>query len=94
MTPVFCYLRMRVYVAWLMAETCCVLTTIGAAPAKSEQSEWTKTDSTHQFDAIRNIDIYECEFGQGFRSSMRGWNRSVQRWLAQHVYRRAPRGIG
>ncbi len=87
MAPVFAYLRTRVYVAWLLAECCCILATIGAHQSSNDAG-------SIDFEAVRNIDMYECEFGRGFRSSMRGWNRSVQRWLAQHVYHRAPRGVG
>jgi hypothetical protein len=39
MIPVFAYLRTRVYVAWLLAECCCILATIGAYQSSGFLSE-------------------------------------------------------
>jgi hypothetical protein len=30
MAPVFVYLRMRVYTAWMLSETCCIVCGLGA----------------------------------------------------------------
>ena len=48
-----------------------------------------------EFDAqtIDNLDIPNVEHSDGFRSGMRAWNRTVQFWLANFVYRRSSRSI-
>jgi len=103
----FVYLRMRIYSAWMVAESICIFSGIGLYPSscRSEPGHGPK-DTTElekklsgteeiDFDAetISNLDIPSVEYSDGFRSGMRAWNRSVQYWLATYVYRRTRRSI-
>ena len=40
------------------------------------------------FATVRNIDEYGCDFGLTIRAGMRCWNKSVQFWLSNYVYKR------
>uniref|UniRef100_A0A914I7K8 Lysophospholipid acyltransferase 7 n=1 Tax=Globodera rostochiensis TaxID=31243 RepID=A0A914I7K8_GLORO len=103
----FVYMRMRVYSAWMVAESICLVAGIGIYPAaehnevgsgpKNEQIPHYQSldydDPAVALDAetIRNLDIPCVEHSDGFRSGMRAWNRTVQFWLANFVYRRTNR---
>uniref|UniRef100_A0A914URM3 Lysophospholipid acyltransferase 7 n=1 Tax=Plectus sambesii TaxID=2011161 RepID=A0A914URM3_9BILA len=103
MSPVFVFLRMRVYCAWMLSESACIANGIGAYPAESRPAPGagptdldaynrTKDDATEwSYEAIKNLDIGQVEMSDGFRSGMRAWNRSVQYWLATYVYKRSPK---
>ncbi|KAL3074023.1 hypothetical protein niasHT_035765 [Heterodera trifolii] len=101
----FVYMRMRVYSAWMVAESICLLAGIGIYPSdghngvgigpKNERAidHLDCNDSAVALDAetIRNLDIPSIEHSDGFRSGMRAWNRTVQFWLANFVYHRTNR---
>ncbi|VDK41683.1 unnamed protein product [Anisakis simplex] len=104
---VFFWMRCRVYSAWMVAESICVLNGIGVYPenccARAGQGP-TKLDSfkeemnapgtVYNSEAVRNLDIWSVEFAPSFRAGMRAWNRSVQYWLATYVYKRVSRDFG
>lgn len=105
----FVYLRMRIYSAWMVAESICLLSGIGIYPTQAaaeagrgpshlettKLSEIDWNDPSTEFDAetINNLDIPHVEHSDGFRSGMRSWNRTVQFWLAYFVYQRSNRKI-
>ncbi|NWV71423.1 MBOA7 acyltransferase, partial [Malurus elegans] len=43
------------------------------------------------FQTIRTVDPWGTEWGRSFRGGLRGWNMTVQWWLAAYVHRRGPR---
>lgn len=107
MVPMFFIFRTRLYIAWLLAESVCIASTLGAYPEETRPkcgqgptvydaveacSESDKSSTTIKFDfeTIRNIDVYGCEFAPTVRAGMRSWNMTVQYWLATYVYRRVP----
>ncbi len=49
---------------------------------------------SYNFETIRNIDTYLCELAPTVREGIRGWNMTVQWWLASHVYKRLNWGQG
>ena len=58
-------------------------------------SEIDWNDPSVEFDSetINNLNIPNVEHSDGFRSGIRAWNRTVQFWLANFVYRRSSRSI-
>lgn len=42
----------------------------------------------YDFETVHNIDEYGCDVTPTVREGMRGWNMTVQYWLAHHVYKR------
>ncbi|KAH7711194.1 Membrane bound O-acyl transferase [Aphelenchoides avenae] len=102
----FVYLRMRIYSAWMVAETICITAGIGIYPSASRPEpghgprdlaalKSAVDDENTEYNAatIDNLDIPHVENSDGFRSGMRAWNRTVQFWLANFVYRRTNRAI-
>lgn len=104
---VFLWMRCRMYSAWMIAESICILNGIGIYPEEScpaagkgpnkidvfnEQMNGKTTK--YNSEAVRNLDIWSVEFGGTFRGAMRAWNRTVQYWLANYVYKRVPRAVG
>ncbi|CAD5222862.1 unnamed protein product [Bursaphelenchus xylophilus] len=98
----FVYLRMRIYSAWMVAESICIISGIGvydhsyhSKPGLGPTKMPEIGETAHGFDAntVDNLDIPHVENSDGFRSGMRAWNRTVQFWLAHFVYKRAPRSI-
>lgn len=45
-------------------------------------------DNEVDFETIRNLDVWECEFAPTMRETIKSWNKTVQFWLAANVYRR------
>ncbi|KAL6729473.1 hypothetical protein Aduo_000523 [Ancylostoma duodenale] len=101
---VFVVFRTRVYSAWAVAESMCVTLGLGIYPADSKPRTVVgptdlekykelkgRSDIIYNSDAIVNLDITEIEMGDGFRSGIRAWNKSVQSWLALYVHSRANR---
>ncbi|KAI6233953.1 Lysophospholipid acyltransferase 7 [Aphelenchoides fujianensis] len=98
----FIYLRMRIYSAWMVAESICAISGIGIY-AKNQNSEpgggpkraLEAGEEVLEYDTatIDNLDIPQVENSDGFRSGMRAWNRTVQFWLANFVYKRSPKSI-
>ncbi|KAI6189287.1 Lysophospholipid acyltransferase 7 [Aphelenchoides besseyi] len=98
----FIYLRMRIYSAWMVSESICAISGIGIYPTnqRSEPGAGPKRelDTNEQVTAydtatIDNLDIPNVENSNGFRSGMRAWNRTVQFWLANFVYKRSAKSI-
>nr|CAD2180641.1 unnamed protein product [Meloidogyne enterolobii] len=103
----FLYLRMRIYSAWMVAESICLLTGIGLYPKEGKSTpgngptemqkimdiDWNDVSIEFDSETINNLDIPNVEHSDGFRSGMRAWNRTVQFWLANFVYRRSDRSI-
>ena len=54
-------------------------------------SDWSDPAVALDGETIRNLDIPSVEHSDGFRSGMRAWNRTVQFWLANFIYRRTNR---
>ncbi|GMT07335.1 hypothetical protein PENTCL1PPCAC_29509, partial [Pristionchus entomophagus] len=101
---VFVVFRMRVYAAWSVSECICVTLNIGIYPSDSGpkcvigptdvdgfRKGWTDGTASANSLAIQNIDVAEVEASDGYRAGIRGWNKSVQTWLALYVHSRAPR---
>ncbi|GMT36326.1 hypothetical protein PFISCL1PPCAC_27623, partial [Pristionchus fissidentatus] len=101
---VFTVFRMRVYAAWSISECMCVTLNIGIYPDSSApkcvvgptnidefKKGWRDGTTTANSVAIQNIDVPEVEASDGFRAGIRGWNRSVQTWLALYVHSRSPK---
>ncbi|VIO93055.1 MBOAT family protein [Brugia malayi] len=104
---VFLWMRCRVYSAWMVAESICVLNGIGIYPEESCPSagkgpnridilkeQINRKGTKYNSEAIRNLDIWSIELNASFRGGMRAWNRTVQFWLANCVYKRVPRSMG
>uniref|UniRef100_A0A7E4UX34 Lysophospholipid acyltransferase 7 n=1 Tax=Panagrellus redivivus TaxID=6233 RepID=A0A7E4UX34_PANRE len=102
----FIYLRMRIYTAWMIAESICIASGIGIYPKHAKASpgagprdldalktENGKIDIEYDAETINNLDIPHVESSDGFRSGMRAWNMTVQFWLANFVYKRTRRSI-
>uniref|UniRef100_A0A914DUR5 Lysophospholipid acyltransferase 7 n=1 Tax=Acrobeloides nanus TaxID=290746 RepID=A0A914DUR5_9BILA len=102
----FVYLRMRIYSAWMIAESICICSGIGLYPkdCKPEPGHGprdidkykalaNKENIVYSAEAIDNLDIPHVEASDGFRSGMRAWNRTVQFWLANFVYKRSNKAI-
>lgn len=107
MVPAFIVFRTRLYIAWLLGEIICIASQIGAYPKDAESSSGygprnlekfekalseKKDDIKYDFETIRNIDFYLTELAPTVREGMRGWNMSVQYWLASCVYKRVTFG--
>uniref|UniRef100_A0AC35G0I3 Lysophospholipid acyltransferase 7 n=1 Tax=Panagrolaimus sp. PS1159 TaxID=55785 RepID=A0AC35G0I3_9BILA len=97
----FVYLRMRIYTAWMIAESICICSGIGIYPRHCNSStghgprnlaklkeESGSLDVEYDAETINNLDIPHVECSDGFRSGMRAWNKTVQYWLANFVYKR------
>ncbi|EFO89701.1 CRE-MBOA-7 protein [Caenorhabditis remanei] len=98
---IFVVFKTRVYSAWAIAESICVILGIGIYPAASNpkiivgptdlkafEALEEKNSIEMSSDAIVNLDIPKVEFSDGFRDGMKAWNRSVQTWLALYVHSR------
>ncbi|CAB3399863.1 unnamed protein product [Caenorhabditis bovis] len=98
---IFLVFRARVYSAWAIAESICVVLGIGIYPVESKPriivgptdlekfNELQKKENVEMdSEAIVNLNIPEVEFSNGFRDGMKAWNRSVQTWLAIYVHSR------
>ncbi|CAI2356441.1 unnamed protein product [Caenorhabditis sp. 36 PRJEB53466] len=98
---IFVVFKTRVYSAWAIAESICVILGIGVYPAASKPKIIVGPTDLKVFanlqnlentkmnsDAIVNLDIPKVEFSDGFRDGMKAWNRSVQTWLALYVHSR------
>lgn len=101
----FVQFRMRIYSAWMVAESICIISGVGVYPESScpesgvgpkkleEAFKYHKPGSQEKIkynaETINNLDIPRIEQSEGFRSGMRAWNRSVQFWLANFVYKRS-----
>lgn len=53
-----------------------------------------RKETNYNSEAVRNLDIWSIELNASFRGGMRAWNRTVQFWLANYVYKRVPRSLG
>ncbi|CAI5456330.1 unnamed protein product [Caenorhabditis angaria] len=98
---IFMVFKTRVYSAWAIAESICVVLGIGIYPSASKPriivgptdiKEYERLKNTEivnvDSEAIVNLDIPMVEFSNGFRDGMKSWNRSVQTWLAIYVHSR------
>lgn len=96
---------MRIYTAWMIAESICILGGIGVYPESCKSvpgigpknidglQEAGKVGVKYDAETINNLNISSVESSDGYRSGMRSWNRSVQFWLANFVYKRSPKFI-
>uniref|UniRef100_A0A8R1XPP8 Lysophospholipid acyltransferase 7 n=1 Tax=Onchocerca volvulus TaxID=6282 RepID=A0A8R1XPP8_ONCVO len=104
---IFLWMRCRVYSAWMVAESICVLNGIGIYPEESCPSvgkgpnridilkeQMNRKGTNYNSEAIRSLDICSIELNTSFRGVIRAWNRTVQFWLANYVYKRVPRSVG
>uniref|UniRef100_A0A0K0FAD8 Lysophospholipid acyltransferase 7 n=1 Tax=Strongyloides venezuelensis TaxID=75913 RepID=A0A0K0FAD8_STRVS len=102
----FIYLRLRIYTAWMIAESICILSGIGVYPVDCNNISCfgpknveiynklkNRIDIEYDTMTISNLDIPNVELSSGYRDGMRAWNRSVQFWLATFVYKRSPKSI-
>ncbi|KAM4703518.1 lysophospholipid acyltransferase 7-like [Rhinophrynus dorsalis] len=106
MVPIFFVFRMTFYVAWIVSECSCMAAAFGAYPvaAKSRpgggptveyaplerNTEGAKVDLEYDYETIKNVDCYEIEFCVKVKDGMRYWNRTVQWWLTQYIYKKSP----
>lgn len=58
------------------------------------REQMSKKGTNYNSEAVRNLDIWSIELNVSFRGGMRAWNRTVQFWLANYVYKRVPRSLG
>lgn len=58
------------------------------------REQMNKKGTNYDSEAVRNLDIWSIELNASFRGGMRAWNRTVQFWLANYVYKRVPRSLG
>lgn len=47
-------------------------------------------DVLYDFETVRTVNEFKCEFVTTMREGMRNWNMSVQYWLATVVYKQFP----
>lgn len=99
-------LRARLYIAWMLGEIVCIAGHLGAYPTVGKNlpgngpknfhdlDNLKNDDSTvtYDFDTVKNMDFYMVELSSTMRDGIRGWNMTVQFWLATNVYRRFPIG--
>ncbi|XP_028678200.1 lysophospholipid acyltransferase 7 [Erpetoichthys calabaricus] len=100
MVPIFFVFRMRFYAAWNAAEAGCISAGLGAYPEEAqckpgggpsvEYNTYSETPVQYNFETIRNIDCYNTDFCVKVRHGMRYWNMTVQWWLHQYIYQKAP----
>ncbi|GAB1610528.1 lysophospholipid acyltransferase 7-like [Argonauta hians] len=105
MMPIFCVFRWRLYIAWILAECSCMMGAYGAYPAESlpkcgqgpsdlkalhKLKSVPKKSASYNFEAVNNLYIWGCELAPTTKEALRSWNKSVQYWLANIVYRRVP----
>jgi len=101
----FAHLRMRIYSAWMMAESILIVAGIGVYPKGSRPEPGRgptikkEEDAPGEWsaEAISNLDIASIEWSDGFRSGMRAWNRWVAAgagriWGKQRPPKYAPGG--
>ena len=93
----FIVFRLRFYIGWALAESACVIATLGAYPEQTkprpgagptvelEKGNW--KDCQYNFETIYNLDIYKIETGSSLHPAMRYWNMTVQWWLSSFIYR-------
>ncbi|XP_054848757.1 lysophospholipid acyltransferase 7-like isoform X1 [Eublepharis macularius] len=106
MIPIFFVFRMRFYVVWLSVECVCIAAAFGAYPVAaksrpgrgptveyeplSRSADGEVSSITYDYETIKNIDPHGTEFCVKVKDGMRCWNMTVQWWLAQYIYKRAP----
>lgn len=105
MLPMFCVFRWRLYIAWILAECSCMMAAYGAYPANSQPKcgqgpsdlqalhqvkSQPKCNVEYNFECVNNLYIWGCELAPTTKEALRSWNKSVQYWLANIVYRRVP----
>jgi accessory gene regulator protein AgrB len=94
-------IRHRFYIAWLLAESACLLAGIGVEHSEPTFVAEEETQSpklipysvpmTYELDeSVINVDIFGVEKGLSPSKMIRCWNMSVQRWLVLYIYKRVP----
>ncbi|OQV16670.1 Lysophospholipid acyltransferase 7 [Hypsibius exemplaris] len=98
----FLYFRLKFYIAWVLAESSCIMAGLGVypvvckpkpgqGPTEPEKLPLTVDSTTeYNYDTIYNINEYDVELVPTVRGAMKAWNMTVQYWLAWHIYRRVP----
>uniref|UniRef100_A0A0G4HI59 Lysophospholipid acyltransferase 7 n=1 Tax=Chromera velia CCMP2878 TaxID=1169474 RepID=A0A0G4HI59_9ALVE len=72
--------RSRLIIAWLVAECSVAATGLGYDP----------NNDTIDRELFRAYDIAVSEMGTEMKQNVRGWNCSVQKWMATYPYKRIP----
>ncbi|VDI11645.1 lysophospholipid acyltransferase 7 [Mytilus galloprovincialis] len=108
MVPMFMIFRTRLYMAWLVSESMCMTSSLGAYPVEAKAKygqgptdlsgldQSLSTSKSHQkydYQTVYNLSIYGCELGRTTREGLRSWNMTVQYWLAAFVHRRIPKHL-
>uniref|UniRef100_T1JBR7 Lysophospholipid acyltransferase 7 n=1 Tax=Strigamia maritima TaxID=126957 RepID=T1JBR7_STRMM len=102
MNPVFVNFRLRLYIAFLMAECSCMSSGFGIYPESTKPkagkgpTDFTSlTDNLQElssekysYETINNSHIFRVEFGATIRETVKYWNMSVQYWFAVYVHKR------
>ncbi|EDV27938.1 uncharacterized protein TRIADDRAFT_21100 [Trichoplax adhaerens] len=93
----FIAFRFRFYIGWALAESACVIATLGAYPEATKPrpgagptialDDNTSKNDQYNFETVYNLDIYQIETGTTLRPAMRYWNMTVQWWLSAFIYR-------
>lgn len=97
--PLFMSFRFRLFIAFVLSECACVTAQLGAYPVTGKSRpgqgptnhsslEQRAPDEGFDFETIRNLDVWECEFAPTMRETIKSWNKTVQFWMAVNVYRR------
>ncbi|XP_069782954.1 lysophospholipid acyltransferase 7 isoform X4 [Narcine bancroftii] len=96
---IFLVFRLRFYVAWTLAEASCMAAGFGAYPVEAQsrpgngptiQAQPSSDAPEYDYVTIQNIDPYNTDFCASVKDGMKYWNMTVQWWLANYIYRRAP----
>ncbi|XP_066935922.1 lysophospholipid acyltransferase 7-like [Clytia hemisphaerica] len=100
LVPTFSWFRWRFYIGWVLAESMCITSCLGAYPVECKSKpavgpttkpELERTKETaYDFETTHNINITNVELAPTMRSAMKDWNMTVQWWMATYVYKKLP----
>eukprot|EP00105_Crassostrea_gigas_P023407 XP_011443224.1 PREDICTED: lysophospholipid acyltransferase 7 [Crassostrea gigas] len=107
MVPMFIIFRTRLYMAWILSESMCMTSGLGAYPEASQpkcgqgptdlkklhESYESKDSVDYNYETIHSLSIYGCELGRTTKEGLRSWNMTVQYWLATYCHRRVPNSL-
>ncbi|XP_034333714.2 lysophospholipid acyltransferase 7 [Magallana gigas] len=107
MVPMFTIFRTRLYMAWILSESMCMTSGLGAYPEASQpkcgqgptdlkklhESYESKDSVDYNYETIHSLSIYGCELGRTTKEGLRSWNMTVQYWLATYCHRRVPNSL-
>ncbi|KAJ2946043.1 hypothetical protein O0L34_g4962 [Tuta absoluta] len=72
--------RCKYYHAWLLSEAICNNSGMGF--------NGYDTDGQPKWDKMSNIDVFDFEFAQNFRTAIAAWNKNTNTWLRYVAYER------